>query len=78
MGAGPGAGAEAVTSPPEQIQIDCPKCGTVYQDWYRPSINATLDPELAADEEYMRQASTGTCPACGHTVDIGTLIAEWG
>jgi hypothetical protein len=66
-----------MTSPSEMIEIDCPKCGNVYTDWYRASINATLDPELAADEEYMRACSTGTCPRCGHVVELdGTLIAE--
>jgi endogenous inhibitor of DNA gyrase (YacG/DUF329 family) len=66
-----------MTSPSKLIEIDCPKCGNVYTDWHRASINATLDPELAADEEYMRACSTGTCPRCGHVVEIDeTLIVE--
>lgn len=65
-----------MTSPPSPIRVECPKCRTVYDDWYRPSVNATLDPEMAADREYLREASTATCPGCGHVVEIGTLIVD--
>ena len=52
-----------MTSPPEQIEVECPKCRQVYSDWYRPSINLTLDD---FDDEYLEAASTSTCPECGH------------
>jgi hypothetical protein len=66
-----------LTSPPKQIQIECPECRHEYEDWYRPSINATLDPELVADEDYLREASTATCPRCGHVLDLdGILLAK--
>ncbi|HUT09378.1 MAG TPA: hypothetical protein VMY42_02690 [Thermoguttaceae bacterium] len=41
-----------MTSPPEQIDVECPKCGQVYSDWYRPSINLTLDD---LDDEYLER-----------------------
>ncbi len=28
------------------------------------------------DEEYLREASTATCPSCGHVVELDTLIVE--
>ena len=54
-----------MTSPPEEIEVECPKCGGVYSDWYRPSINLTLE---KFDEEYLEEASTSTCPECGYKV----------
>jgi hypothetical protein len=62
-----------VTSPPERIQVLCPKCGTTHQDWYRASLSLTLD---HFDDEYIRQASTATCPTCGTVVELGTLIVD--
>ena len=62
-----------MTSPPEQIRVRCPRCGREYDDWYRPSVNLDLDD---FDEEYLRRASTATCPACGLVVEIGSLVVE--
>ena len=62
-----------MTSPPKQIEVECPACGTVYTDWYRPSINLALDD---FDEDYLRRASTATCPECSHTVDLDTLTVR--
>jgi endogenous inhibitor of DNA gyrase (YacG/DUF329 family) len=64
-----------MTSPVEKLTVECPKCGRVYEDWHRRSVNVGLDPSLA-DEEYLRETSTATCPDCGHTVEIGILIAD--
>ena len=70
-----------MTSPPRKIQVECPKCGTTYDDWYRPSINLDLegwdenDPDVKA---YLRQASTATCPSCGHTVELDVLVVREG
>jgi len=62
-----------VTSPPRKITVECPKCATRYDDWYRPSINLDLDD---FDEEYLRRASTATCPECGHVVELNTLVVK--
>lgn len=50
-----------MTSPPEDITVRCPSCGRLFEDWYRPSVNLQLDD---FDEEYMREATTATCPEC--------------
>ena len=60
-----------MTSPPTSIRVRCPKCGTSYEDWYRPSINLALDD---FDEDYLRSASTATCPNCETVVDVETLL----
>jgi len=48
-----------MTSPVGQIAVECHKCGVRYEDWYRPSINADLDPELAADVDYVSRGVVG-------------------
>jgi hypothetical protein len=50
-----------MTMPPEQIDVECLKCGRVYQSWYRPSINLGLDNFSA---EYLEAMSTATNPQC--------------
>lgn len=64
-----------MTSPIETVEIECPRCGTIYRDWYRASINLRLSPDLG-DPEYLRQASTATCPDCGFEVAFETLLAD--
>jgi len=60
-----------VTSPAEKVVVECPSCGNRYEDWHRASINLDLDD---FDEEYLREASTATCPKCRHVVELDTLI----
>ncbi|GIW41430.1 MAG: hypothetical protein KatS3mg076_2007 [Candidatus Binatia bacterium] len=60
-----------MTSPVVDIWVVCPECGQRYQDWYRPSINLTLD---SFDEEYLREATTSKCPECGYVVEHAALV----
>jgi len=62
-----------MTSPVEEITVTCPACGRVYRDWYRASINLTLDD---FDADYLEQASTTTCPGCGAKRDLATLTVR--
>ena len=66
---------ESVTSPPEEITVQCPKCGHSYEDWFRASINLDLDP---FDSEYREECSTAKCPQCTQTVNLDMLIVENG
>lgn len=59
-----------MTSPIEQITVRCPYCATVYEDWYRASVNLDLDD---FDEEYLEAAATATCPECGLKVNVSEL-----
>ena len=60
-----------MTSPIEDITVECPKCGHLYQDWFRGSVNLDLDD---FDEEYLDQCSSATCPEVtrGHTLSLLT------
>ncbi len=60
-----------MTSPPKDIMVECPECGMIYLDWHRASINLKLDD---FDDDYIEEATTATCPYCGHKVDLGGLI----
>jgi len=62
-----------MTSPPEQIEVLCPKCGIRYKDWCRRSLNLSLDD---FDDDYIREASTSTCPECGVVVEHDVLVVE--
>jgi predicted RNA-binding Zn-ribbon protein involved in translation (DUF1610 family) len=63
-----------MTSPSELVSIECPECGHRYETWHRASINLCLDPGM--DEDYIREASTGTCPECGFVAELGVLVVE--
>lgn len=62
-----------MTSPPQSIHVTCSACGHGFEDWWRPSLNFALE---HFDEEYVRQASTATCPECGHVTALGVLTVE--
>jgi endogenous inhibitor of DNA gyrase (YacG/DUF329 family) len=64
-----------MTSPVEEIRVECPTCGTTFDDWTRGSINLDLDD---FDDDYVRRASTATCPSCGQVVDLGALVVKDG
>ena len=53
----------------------CPRCAHEYDDWYRASINLDLDD---SDDDYLREASTATCPDCGHAAHFHACDAELG
>ena len=62
-----------MTSPCERIQVKCPKCGKVYQDWHRASFNLDLDD---FDDKYMGEATSSTCPDCKHKVRHDALVVR--
>ena len=64
-----------MTSPVREITVTCPDCGHIYEDWYCPSINLSLDD---FDDDYLEEALTTTCPECGVKYDLETLFARRG
>ena len=60
-----------MTSPPEDILIKCPKCGFVFMDFIRGSINLNLD---NFDDEYMDKCMFATCPKCDTRINKGVFI----
>ena len=62
-----------MTSPCQLIQIECPGCGKNYETGYRASINLEIE---SFSDEYLEEISTGTCPNCGHKVDLDVLVVR--
>jgi predicted RNA-binding Zn-ribbon protein involved in translation (DUF1610 family) len=62
-----------MTSPVTTVQVRCPQCGNLYEDWYRAPLNLTLDD---FDDEYVQEATTATCPTCGTVVHFPSLIVD--
>ena len=62
-----------MTSPPEPIEVTCPDCGHSYVDWYRPSINLSLD---EYDDDYLGGSTTKTCPEGRVKNDLGALFVR--
>ena len=60
-----------MTGPVEVAHVECPKCGHRYETQFRGSMNVELDD---FDDDYIREMSSGTCPECGHVVDLGALV----
>ena len=62
-----------MTSPPEDIMVECPKCGHIYEDWWRPSVNLGLDD---FEETYITEATTSSCSKCGFRVQHDALVVR--
>ncbi len=63
-----------MTSPPQQIRVECPRCGPVFEDWMRGSVNLDLegwDPDAPEVQEYLRECST-----CRHVAELDTLVVR--
>ncbi len=63
-----------MTSPAEKVEVACPACGARFSTWYRPSINLGLGEEWSPEE--LEEATTATCPECGHREPLGSLIVS--
>ena len=62
-----------MSTPPEFIIVWC-HCGAVYKDWWRPSMNLSLD---NFDDDYIERASSITCPNCRSYSRMGTLLTRF-
>ncbi len=62
-----------MTSPRRKIRIKCPQCGKKYSDWYRSSINLTLEDWA---EEDLERATTSMCPHCSFKVCHDVLVVK--
>jgi hypothetical protein len=61
-----------MSNPCELIIVWCP-CGTLYRDSRRPSMNFSMDD---FDDDYIERMSSTTCPNCGLSTQMGTLLSR--
>jgi hypothetical protein len=54
------------------VIVECPGCGTRFEDWWRPCADLDCDPELA-DPGFLDCAATATCPRCGEEIRLGVM-----
>lgn len=64
-----------MSTPPYQVEVDCPECGTRFKDVLRDSINLSLGEEWT-DEE-IEEATTVRCPECGWQGDSDSIIVSF-
>ena len=66
-----------MTTAPYEVEVECPKCGTVFRDWLRDSVNLMLERDMT-DDEVEEQLSV-TCPRCGHReYGLGLIVDDGG
>ena len=61
-----------MTSPPRQIEVQCPGCQKIFKDGYRPSINLSLGENWT--EEEIAEAKSVKCPRCHLPTPVGSLV----
>lgn len=62
-----------MTSPPEEIVVECPDCKRWYDAWHRPSINRLID---NFSNEFIERASTAICPYCDCKASLGIWLTS--
>lgn len=62
-----------MTSPIEEILIECPQCHTQFKAWRSPSINLQLD---NFSEQCIDQMSSAVCPECKQKISLDCLVVE--
>ena len=62
-----------MTSPIEQIEIECPTCFHRFKTYHRASINLNLGDMT---EEDVQRSHTKQCPACKATMSLDTLVVD--
>jgi ribosomal protein L7/L12 len=62
-----------MTSPPEEIVVECPNCERWYDAWHRPSINRLID---NFSDEFIEKASTAICPYCDCKASLGIWLTS--
>lgn len=63
-----------MTSPPRPVTVRCPRCSTVFETFYRASINLSLGEEWS--EEEIEEASTAKCPMCATVTALDAIVVE--
>lgn len=63
-----------MTKPPTRIELDCPRCGELFEAYYRPSIDLGLGEPWT--EEKIREATAAACPRCAFVVELDALVVD--
>jgi hypothetical protein len=62
-----------VTSPVENIEVECPACGELFITWHRASVNLSLGEQWTKEE--LDGVKFAICPKCNGHFEKDLLIA---
>ena len=64
-----------MTSPPIEIEVDCPACGERFATWHRASVNLSLGEHWTKEE--LDEVKFAICPKCNGRFEKDVLIAAF-
>ena len=62
-----------MTSPIENIEVECPACGERFVTWHRGSVNLSLGENWTKEE--LNEVRFAYCPKCNGRFEKAVLIA---
>ena len=62
-----------MTSPPVEIEVECPACGERFVTWHRASVNLSLGEQWTKKE--LDELMFVNCPRCNDRFERDVLIA---
>ena len=63
-----------MTSPIEDIEVECPACGEQFVTWHRASVNLSLGEQWTKEE--LDEVKFAICPKCSGHFEKAVLIAR--
>ena len=64
-----------MTTPPKEIEVECPACGHSFVTWHRPSVNLSLGEKWTKKE--LDEVEFVNCPRCSGRFEKDVLIAAF-
>ena len=61
-----------MTSPPIEIEVECPACGERFATWHRASVNLSLGEQWTKEE--LDELKFVNCPRCNGRFEKDLLI----
>ena len=63
-----------MTSPVEDIEVECPACGKQFATWHRGSVNLSLGEKWTKKE--LNEVKFANCPRCNGRFEKDMLIVS--
>lgn len=63
-----------MTTPPEDIEVECSACGIRFITWHRPSVNLSLGENWTRKE--LDELRFVNCPRCNCRLEKDVLIVQ--
>ncbi len=63
-----------MTTPPKEIEVECPACGYSFVTWHRPSVNLSLGEKWTKKE--LDKLRFVNCPRCDCRFEIELMVVR--